>query len=297
MENNTSPQRKKREWKKALCSFFLVLFTMPLGHALMKLMEFTMDETTLHYAAFLMGFIGMLMVIVGIFRNGDTQQTLWGFFGGLLFWTGWVEFLFMYFANRFGTQPQLDPVTGEVVSRPEYLIMPASFGFWMMIMLMYLFSTRTGCDFINWLQKLFLGKRRHEIVKRPMTRHVSIITFMELMMILWASYLLLMFCYDERFLGDHHPVTFLVGLACLIGSVFIFRKQLRISAWGVNIRMAIPAVIVFWTPVEILGRMNFFKEFWIAPLDHKMEITLILLTFLALALYLLFSARRKGVYH
>ena len=118
-EMNLMPSAgSKRYWWKAIASFLMVLFTMPLGHALM-----------------------IIMVIIGVFTQGDTRQTLWGFFGGLLFWTGWVEFLFMYFANRFGTQPELDPVTGEIVTRPEYLILPASFGFWMMVMVMYLFST------------------------------------------------------------------------------------------------------------------------------------------------------------
>lgn len=289
-----TPSGKKRYWWKASASFLLVLFTMPLGHALMIIMEHLMSETVLHYSAFAMGAVGMAMVIIGVFAKGDTRQTLWGLFGGLLFWTGWVEFLFMYFANRFGTQPQLDPVTGEVVTRPEYLIMPASFGFWMMIMIMYLFSTRNGCNFINWWQRLLFRGRKNDIAARPMTRHASIVTFMELMMILWGSYLLLMFCYDDVFLGDHHPVTLLVGLGCLIGSFFIFAKQLRIASWGANIRMAIATVIVFWTPVEILGRMNLFSEIWVAPMEHKTEMIIILLAFVALAVYLWYkSAKRK----
>ena len=283
----------KKYWWKATASFLLVLFTMPLGHALMIMMEHTMSATALHYAAFAMGFAGMLMVIAGVFANGDTRQTLWGLFGGLLFWTGWVEFLFMYFANRFGTQPLLDPETGEVVTRPEYLIMPASFGFWMMIMIMYVFCTRTGCNFINWIQKSLMGKRKAVVAARPMTRHSSIVTFMELMMILWGSYLLLMFCYDDEFLGDHHPVTLLVGLGCLIGSFFIFAKQLRIPTWGANIRMAIATVIVFWTPVEILGRMDFFSEIWIAPMKHKTEMLIILAAFIALAIYLWYASSKK----
>ena len=209
--NNVS---KKRYWWKATASFMLVLFTMPLGHALMILMEHFMDTVTLHYSAFAMGLVGMLMVVRGVFAKGDTRQTLWGFFGGLLFWTGWVEFLFMYYANRFGTQPELDPVTGEVITRPEYLILPATFGFWMMIMVMYLFSTRNGCNFINWWQHRLMGARAHDIAARPMTRHTSIITFMEFMMIIWGLYLLLMFCYDENFLGVRHPVTLIIGMVC-----------------------------------------------------------------------------------
>lgn len=280
-------------WWKAIASFLFVLFMMPLGHALMIIMEHTMSESALHYSAFAMGAVGMIMVIIGVFANGDTRQTLWGLFGGLLFWTGWVEFLFMYFANRFGTQPQLDPVTGEIVTRPEYLIMPTSFGFWMMIMILYIFSTKNGCNFINWWQNRILGNKKSIVATRPMTRHASIVTFMELMMILWASYLLLMFCYDNEFLGDHHPVTLLVGTGCFIGSFFIFKKQLRIRSWGANIRMAIATVIVFWTPVEILGRMNLLQEIWIAPAQHKTEMITILLAFVALAIYLWYKSAHK----
>ena len=285
--------KSKRYWWKAIASFLMVLFTMPLGHALMIMMEHTMGKTALHYSAFAMGAVGMFMVIRGVFAKGDTRQTLWGLFGGLLLWTGWVEFLFMYFANRFGTQAQLDPVTGEIVTRPEYLILPASFGFWMMIMVMYLFSTRNGCNFINWWQQMLFRGRKADIAARPMTRHTSIVTFMELMMILWASYLLLMFCYDDVFLGDHHPVTFLAGLGCLVGSFFIFAKQLKISAWGANIRMAIATVIVFWTPVEILGRMNFFDEIWVAPMEYKTEMVSILIVFVALVIYLCYIGAKK----
>lgn len=279
---------------KAISSFLIVLFTMPLGHALMILMEHFMSPAALHYSAFGMGFAGMLMVIRGVFAKGDTRQTLWGLFGALLFWTGWVEFLFMYFANRFGTQPMLDPVTGEVVTRPEYLIMPASFGFFMMVMIMYIFSTRNGCDFINWCQRQLLRGRKSEICARPMTRHASVVTFMEFIMIMWASYLLLMFCYDPVFLGDSHPVTILVGVGCFIGASFMFARQLRIPSWGANLRMSIATVVVLWTPVEIMGRNNLFKEIWVAPLEHRMEMGLVLSAFILLGLYMLWSSRKKS---
>lgn len=286
-------KEKKKYWWKASSAFLMVLLTMPLGHAVMILMEHFLNETTLHYSAFAMGAVGMLMVVAGVFAKGDTRQTLWGFFGGLLFWTGWVEFLFMYFANRFGTQPEIDPVTGEIVTRPEYLILPASFGFWMMVMIMYLFSTRNGCNFINWWQRLLFQGKKNEIAARPMTRHTSIVTFMELMMILWTSYLLLMFCYDDVFLGENHPVTLLVGLGCLIGSFFIFAKQLHIASWGANIRMSIATVVAFWTPVEIQGRINLFNEIWTEPLNHITEMIIIFTFFVILAFYLWYNSAKK----
>jgi len=281
----------KRHWVKTIISFLMVLFTMPLGHALMIIMNKTMTPTAVHYAAFIMGAVGLLIVIRGVFVKGDTKQTLHGLFGGLLFWTGWVEFLFQYYALRWGTQPEIE--NGVVVTKPEYLILPATFGLWMMIMTLYIFSTQNGCLFMNWCQRVLFRDKKSQIVARPMTRHVSIITFMELNMILWSSYLLLMFCYDKNFLGDHHPVTFALGAACFVGALCIIERQSRLSQWGANIRMAIPAVIVFWTPVEILGRINFFKEIWIEPQKYATPMLTMLTVFVVLLGYIIIAARRK----
>ena len=285
-DNAASPGKKY--WGKTLVSFLVVLFAMPLGHALMILMEHFLQPSALHVAAFLLGAAGLGIVITGVFVKGDTRQTLLGLAGGMLFWTGWVEFLLMYYADRYGVQPEI--VNGEIVTQPEYLIMPATFGFWMLIMTVYIFSVKTGCYFISWIQKRIFGKRKDEFVTRPLTRHTSITTFMELNMMMWACYLLLMFCYDTRFLGDHHPVTLIIGAGCLIGAVFMFIKQLRIASWGANIRMAIATVIVFWTPVEIMGRNDIFNEIWVAPLEHVTEMITILAVFLVLAAYLIYKA-------
>ena len=77
---------------RTLASFMLVLLSMPLGHAIMIIMENNMSKDAVEVAGFILGFVGLIMVIIGVFAKGDTRQTLWGFIGGLLFWTGWVEF-------------------------------------------------------------------------------------------------------------------------------------------------------------------------------------------------------------
>ena len=283
--------QKKKNWWKSIASFLLVLCTMPLGHAMMIIMENTMTPAAVHCSAFCMGLAGLLLVIGGVFVKGDTRQTVCGLIGGLLFWTGWVEFLFQYYATRWGTQPEME--NGEVVTRPEYLILPASFGMWMMVMTLYIFSTKNGCNFINWWQRMILRSHKNEIAARPMTHHTSIVTFMELNMILWASYLLLMFCYDRNFLGDRHPITSIVAAGCLLGSIFIFKKQLKLSSWGANIRMAIATVIVFWVPVEVLGRLNFFHEFWVEPEKYATQIVSILVAFIVLMVYIMMAARKR----
>lgn len=277
---------------KALASFFLVLFIMPLGHAAMILMEHLMAPGPLHVCAFLLGLAGLLITIAGVFVRGDLRQTLCGLFGGLLFWTGWVEFLFQYYADRYGMQPLVDPVKGNV-TQPEYLIMPATFGMMMMVLLIYLFSIRSGCNFFNWCQRRLFGGRRDIIVVRPMTRHTSIVTFMELNMMLWVSYVLLMFCYDTHFLGDTHPVTIAIGVGCLVGSVFIFLRQLRIPSWGANIRMAIATVMTLWTFVEILGHIGILKEIWLEPTEHVGAMSVLAALFLGLGEFTVYKAVKK----
>ena len=316
----------KRYWGKTIAAFLLVLATMPLGHALMRVMEDTMTVTALNRCAFAMGAVGLAIAICGVFVKGDVKQTLMGLFGGLLFWTGWVEFLFGYFAMRFGVhydlvgsgvvQTTTEYVNGIGVShemlingvnvkdipaaelkalrgsRPEYLIMPASFGFWVMFIVLYIFGSKTGCHALNWLQKVFFGKKRDEVVPRSMSRHTAITTFEELNVMMWTCYLLLMFVYDPVFLGDSHPVTIAIAIGCLVGSIFMFRYQLKLGAWGPNIRMGISTVVVFWTAVEVFARNKLLSEFWISPLQHIPEMVSILVCFLALGVYIIVTAAK-----
>ena len=94
---------------KGILSFLLVLFLMPLGHGMMIMMEHFLPPTPLHYAAFGMGFVGLLLAVRGVFAEGDTRQTIFGLVGALLFWTGWVESLLVlcstiWHSSRIGSR-------------------------------------------------------------------------------------------------------------------------------------------------------------------------------------------------
>ena len=121
---------RKLHWGKAVVSIVVTLAAMPLTHSLARVLKEGTTGVEQFYAGMGMGAFGLFMVIAGVFVKGHIRQTLLGLFGGMFYWMGAFDFLFMYFANHFGTQAQLDPVTGEVVSRPEYLLLPATFGFW-----------------------------------------------------------------------------------------------------------------------------------------------------------------------
>ena len=137
----------------------------------MILMELLIAPAVLPYSAFGLGLLGLVIAVCGVFAKKDTPQTICGLIGGLFLWTGWVEFLFMYYAQRFGAHPEIvngvvtttttyvqgiaaNPILSIdgvpvqhmhdikdiVVTRPEYLLMPATFGFWVSIMLLYIFN-------------------------------------------------------------------------------------------------------------------------------------------------------------
>ena len=57
--------------------------------------------------------------------------------------------------------------------------------------------------------------------------------------------------------------------------------------------MSIATVIVFWTPVEILGRINFFKEFWVHPQEYAVQLISILVAFVLLVAYMWFKGSKK----
>lgn len=271
-------------------SFMIVLFAMPIGHAIMILMQHFLKGSSLFQAAFIMGGVGLLITIWGVFVNGDAKQTIMGLLGGLLFWTGWVEFVYVYYAERFGVDRLI--IDGVEKSRPEYLIMPSSFGFLIMFLLLYIFSIKSGCDFFNYIQKHFFKNSKVKVELKPITHHVSIVTFMELNVMMWACYLILLFCYDNEFIGDESLFTSIFAWGCLVGSLFMFNRLIRINVWGYAIRYAIATVIVLWSFVEVMARLKMYKEIWIHPLEYKASMLAILIVFLFVLILYLINAKK-----
>lgn len=261
-----------------ILAFFIVLFTMPLGHAVMILMEEGLGREYVFIAAGIMGLAGLVFLVFGFLSKNETKATFWGLFSGLFIWTGWVEFSFVYFANRYGVEPLME--NGEVVTKPEYLLMPSSLPFLVIFLTYYFFGTKTGCTFFNWMQRKL--KASEFIEYKPVKRNSALTTMMEIIILLWTFYLVLLFSYDEKFLGDRHPVTYIIAFGSLFWSLYLFIRLLKIKNMGYAIRYAIPTVIIFWNFIEILGRWEIFHEIWVEPTKYWVEVLLILVVFIVL---------------
>lgn len=279
--------------RNGILSFLLVLILMPIGHAIMILTEVVLEGHKF-YGAALMGVLGFILIIIGIKRDvNPTFATLMGFLGGVLIWTGWVEFSFMWVAEKNNVANYL--VDGVIATKREYLVMLSSLGLLCTITLFYLF-TRTNCTFFISLQRYF-GLRKNIVTQTGFKKPFAVIVFSETIMILWFFYILLLVVYDQHIAGDHHIATHLVAWGSLLWSLYLFSRLLRLKSFDYAIRYAVPTVIIFWNFIEILGRWNLFNEIWIQPVKYWVEITAFFIILILLLLLFIINPsfnRRHG---
>lgn len=273
-----------------LLAFFICLLLMPVGHTLMVL-----NERVLHASKFLsagcIGFVGVALLFWGIGgRLNAAYASLLGLLSGVLVWTGWVEFSFVWIAEKLSV-PHLTE-NGEVVTKAEYLVMMSSVGLLASVVLMFMLGP-TRCQFFRWFQRTFrLRGSLRTSAPEASPRPLAVTAFMETIVIIWTFYILLLLAYDPHIAGDKHPFTFVVAFGSLAWSAYLFAKLMRIKLFDHALRYAIPTVVIFWNFVEVAGRWNLFSEIWIEPFEHWLENTIII-SILALAVVFYLVDGRK----
>ncbi len=269
------------KYKRGVIAFLIVLLFMPIGHALMVLNERIFEHQKL-IGAFVIGLLGAFSLVYGIVKNDNKLiATLMGLLAGVLVWTGWVEFSFVWIAEKLNVLPLMED--GEVATKPEYLVMMSSLGLLLTLLLFFVFSN-TRCTFFIWFQKVFQLRAKIS-TQGGNNKLTAVVTFIETIMILWTFYIILLLVYDKDIAGDKHLATYIVALGSLFWSLYLFLNLIRISNYDYAIRYAVPTVIIFWNFVEIIGRWNLFKEIWIHPFEHWLENSIMLLLLLIFSVY------------
>ncbi len=267
-------------------SFFIVLILMPLGHVLMIVVEELLMGYKF-YGAGAIGFLGFFVLVYGVLKSNNLIiSSLFGLLAGVLVWTGWVEFSFVWIAEKYNVSPLIE--NNEITTKPEYLVMMSSVGLLSTVLIYFLFNN-TKCVFFSWIQRN-LGLTKY--IKTGVNKPLAIVTFFETITILWSFYLVLLFVYDKDFAGEQHFLTYLVAFGSLFWSIYLFFNLLKIKKMDYAIRYAIPTVIIFWNFIEIMGRWNLFKEIWLHPFDHWIENSLFLVG-LIFSIYTVFMKTKK----
>jgi hypothetical protein len=259
---------------KGIIAIVIVLFSIPLGHTLMVLND-SVSFINKYYLAGAIGVLGILLLVLGVrFNHYPIRATIMGFIGGILVWTGWIEFSFVWIAEKLHVEHLME--NNEISTRSEYLVMMSSIGLLSTVIAIFLF-TDSRCKLFIWWQKR-LNLRQYIQIKQH-KRPSAIVAFFETIMVIWTFYLVLLFVYDEQFAGSKHWLTYVVAYGSLLWSLILGARLMRIQQLDFAIKYAIPTVVIFWNFIEILGRWNVLKEIWIKPSDYWLENSLILMVF------------------
>ncbi|MCK4872960.1 MAG: hypothetical protein KAS72_09565 [Phycisphaerales bacterium] len=235
-------------------AFIVVFLLMPLGHALMMVMNRTLDSA-LGWGVFALGLVGMGLLITTRFLRSAGWQSFLGALAGVVLWTAFVEYG-LYFGAQALDIPRVDGTAGE------YRMMQHTWGFLILLVLYLLFHEGVRCNLFVWLRRT-LHLTTGPVVSGKVTNYGPRTAF-EMAAVLWFFYVLLLILYDETILGDHHPATYACLFLSLGGGIWLLYRLWGIKDTGRAIRYSIPTVIVLWNVVEILARWNVFTEPWIS---------------------------------
>jgi len=131
-------------------------------------------------------------------------------------------------------------------------------------MIYYFFGTKSGCVFFNWFQRKLKIKSINEL--KPAKRNTAISVFLELILLLWTFYLVLLFAYDNNFFGEKYIVTYIIFAVCPKGIVnntirnaiipvngFVFFTFYQIIITGFTV-----FICLFWSFAEPLTPASYF---------------------------------------
>ena len=265
------------EWSKVyrppvvgIMAFMVVLIVQPLGHTVMILMERGFGHEYVYWSALIMGLFGGYLTWIG--RNkGELAATMLGFFGGVFLWTGWVEFSFVFYADHLSIADLIE--NGEVATNNEYLLMPSSLGVMMATLVFFYYNRDTRCNLFRWMHRnlhMDPGKMR-----AGQDRNLAALVAMETIYVIWFFYIALLLIYDKGILGDDHPALYAIFFLNLTWALYLFNRLMKYSRMASAVRYGIPTAIILWNNIEILGRWDFFKEIWVHPEDHGLEMALV----------------------
>ena len=268
-----------------LLAFLMVFVWQGLGHTVMILMQKIFGQEWQYESALFVGLVGAICVWVG--RNkSELSATLWGFTGGSLIWTGWVEFAFVWVANYLGVEP-------DGKTKPEYRVMVSSIGVLFATLLYFYFNKETRCNLFRWMHRNL--HMNPGVPSSGQGRNIASLVAMEAVYVTWFFYIALLLLYDTRWAGDRSIATYSAFLISFIWGLYLLQRLVRFQRVAPALRYGIPTAIILWNCVEIAGRWGRIREIWLSPEKYGTELAIMGLGLVAVVALSILSPARQPV--
>jgi hypothetical protein len=213
-------------------------------------------------AAIALSLLGLVLLWWTSRLASDAAQTIVGVFAGNLIWTGGVEYGLTIAARALGVGKVFTVVDGQVVALyGEYVLLKHTWGPMLLVLGYVLFLESSRCPLFLWWRQ-HVPTMRGAIVTGRIDNYGPRSAF-QYATTVWAFYLLLLWAYDESVFGVHGLFTHAVLFGALASSIFVLWRLHQQRGWGPAIRYAVGAMIVVWTPLEILGKWGALDQPWI----------------------------------
>lgn len=248
-----------------LLALMVVLLALPLSHSVTTLVNYTVGREASHLFLLPLGVFSLGLLVWGIRRDREVSGTLIGFLAGYLLWTAWASYAFRFNEISLGL-PMPEFTDGS--RRPMHLLfIQGSFGICVVMLLYFVFDRDTRCNAFMWIQRVLRVNMGDRSSRRD--RNYCRVTFMETVTVIWFCYAVSLFLGDPRYLGYHHPVTYVILAGLSVWGLYLLWRLMRFTRLMAAIRYAIPTKALFWIPFgEFFPRYGFYEEVWLRPWEH-----------------------------
>lgn len=206
--------------------------------------------------------LGMVLIWATSRIQNDAAQSILGIFGGNLIWTGAIEYGLTLASRSMGIGKTVAVLDGQLVATyGEYVLLKHSWGGLVLILAYLLFLESSRCPVFLWWRER-VPTMRGPIVTGRIDNYGPRSAF-QYVTTVWFFYLLLLWTYDEQVAGVYSIATKSILFAAMAGSLYCVWRLHQQSGWGPAIRYAVGAMIVVWTPIEILGKWGVMRQPWL----------------------------------
>ena len=217
------------------------------------------------FLAWMMGALivgALLSICLTRLTSNDGVQTVLGIFGGLLLWTGAVEYGLMIASRQLGISKGIGVHAGQIVGKfGEYVLLKHTWGLLVVVVAFLFFMEGVRCNLFLYFRKS-MKLMRGKPITGTVDNYGPRVAFMY-STVMWFFYVLLVIAYDPAIFGPHSWFTYAVFFLSFSITLYLFLKLSQQRTFAAAVRYAIPTAMVFWNDVEIMAKWGFFNEPWL----------------------------------